>query len=241
MRKAFSCALVVFLLMASLAVAQQLTDVEAQIKAAMPYAAMVREIPGLTLQDYNEAVRQVARERAGSAAAPVAPAARLMSPPSVVGADGTYLGVLSSNPYDPNSTSNPYGKYGSPYSPTSVNNPYSKYGSPYSPDSATNPYAVNAPKIVNPYAGRLSANPYAPDSTSNPYGKYGSPFSPSSINNPYGRLGNPYNPSSVMNPYVVAPMRPLPALPSLPKLPSLPGLPTIAPIAPIAPLAPLWP
>jgi len=37
---------------------------------------------------------------------------------------GEYLGNLNSNPYDPNSVSNPYGKYGSPYSEDSVNNPY---------------------------------------------------------------------------------------------------------------------
>jgi hypothetical protein len=58
----------------------------------------------------------------------------------------TYLGNLSSNPYDPNSTSNRYGVYGSPYSPNSVNNPYGQYGSPYSPYSANNPYATSPPR-----------------------------------------------------------------------------------------------
>ena len=29
--------------------------------------------------------------------------------------DGTYLGELSDNPYDPDSVANPYGRYGSPY------------------------------------------------------------------------------------------------------------------------------
>ena len=37
---------------------------------------------------------------------------------------GKYLGNLSSNPYDPNSVSNPYGQYGSKYSPDSINNEY---------------------------------------------------------------------------------------------------------------------
>lgn len=60
---------------------------------------------------------------------------------------GKYLGNLSSNQYDPNSTSNPYGEYGSKYSADSINNPYGKYGSEYSNDSRNNPYATNAPSI----------------------------------------------------------------------------------------------
>lgn len=60
--------------------------------------------------------------------------------PQVYSQEGKYLGNLNSNPYDPNSVSNPYGQYGSPYSPDSINNPYGRYGSPYSPDSANNPY-----------------------------------------------------------------------------------------------------
>ena len=56
--------------------------------------------------------------------------------------DGTYLGEMNANPYDANSISNPYGKYGSPYSSTSIKNPYSKYGSPYSTESVNNPYVT---------------------------------------------------------------------------------------------------
>ncbi|MDQ3186274.1 MAG: hypothetical protein M3Q16_07450 [Pseudomonadota bacterium] len=63
---------------------------------------------------------------------------------------GKYLGNLSANPYDPNSTSNPYGQYGSKYSPDSINNPHGKYCSPYSNDSAANPYATNPPAIIDP-------------------------------------------------------------------------------------------
>lgn len=63
---------------------------------------------------------------------------------------GKYLGNLSSNPYDANSTSNPYGRYGSEYSADSINNPYGKYGSRYSSDSPNNPYATNPPAIVVP-------------------------------------------------------------------------------------------
>ena len=52
---------------------------------------------------------------------------------------GNYRGKLSANPYDPDSTSNPYGHYGSPFSPDSIKNPYGT-GNPYSPSSPTNPY-----------------------------------------------------------------------------------------------------
>ena len=67
--------------------------------------------------------------------------------PKIVAQDGTYLGELSDNPYDPDSVANPYGRYGNPYSPTSIKNPYSKYGSPYSSQSPNNPYATQAPLL----------------------------------------------------------------------------------------------
>ncbi|MGB4704887.1 MAG: hypothetical protein WBI18_07440 [Candidatus Saccharicenans sp.] len=70
--------------------------------------------------------------------------------PFLIAEDGKYLGRLNSNPYDPESVSNPYGRYGSPYSPESINNPYGKYGSPYSPYSVNNPYTFQAPKIFAP-------------------------------------------------------------------------------------------
>jgi hypothetical protein len=113
------------------------------------------------------------------------------------------LGKLSENPYDPDSTSNPYGQYGSEYSPDSINNPYGRYGSRFSNESATNPYATDAPKLYDSegnYRGRLSSNPYDPESTSNPYGRYGSKYSPESINNPYG-AGSPYRADSPNNRY----------------------------------------
>lgn len=65
-------------------------------------------------------------------------------------ATGKYLGNLSSNQYDPNSVSNPYGKYGSQYSQDSINNPYGTYGSEYSNSSPNNPYATNPPIIITP-------------------------------------------------------------------------------------------
>jgi len=83
----------------------------------------------------------------------LSPAIGNTAPPILVdGQTGKYLGNLSANPYDLNSTSNPYGQYGSPYSQDSINNPYGKYGSPYSNDSPNNPYATNPPVIIQqPY------------------------------------------------------------------------------------------
>jgi hypothetical protein len=211
-------ALLVVIVPVSVAFAQGMT--EAQIRAAVPYARMLQGMPGLTLAQYNAAVRAVATSQQ--------PVAR---------PTGTYLGQLGGSPSAVNSTSNPYGPYGSPASPTSVRNPVSPYGSRVSPQSATNPYATQAPRLVGhdgTYLGELSANPYDPDSVSNPYGRYGSRYSPTSINNPYGKYGSPYSPLSPNNPYtttapsiIAAPTTPVrPALPALPSLPALPTLPT---------------
>lgn len=72
--------------------------------------------------------------------------------PSIYSNDGQwkYLGKLSSNRYDADSTSNPYGMYGSKYSADSINNPYGMYGSKYSPYSPNNPYTTQAPILVAP-------------------------------------------------------------------------------------------
>lgn len=59
--------------------------------------------------------------------------------PQLYDSRGQYRGNLNSNPYDPNSVANPYGRYGSPYSPDSINNPYGA-GSRYHSDSPNNPY-----------------------------------------------------------------------------------------------------
>jgi hypothetical protein len=67
---------------------------------------------------------------------------------SLYGPQGQYLGNLSTNPIDPNSTSNPVGRYGSPVSPDSINNPVGRWGSPVSPDSVNNPLAISPPRII---------------------------------------------------------------------------------------------
>jgi hypothetical protein len=60
--------------------------------------------------------------------------------PQLFDQGGNFRGNLNSNPYDPNSVANPYGRYGSPYSPDSVTNPYGSFGSPYATESPNNPY-----------------------------------------------------------------------------------------------------
>lgn len=117
---------------------------------------------------------------------------------------GTYLGQLSNNRYNSQSTGNPYGQYGGQYSPQSIKNPHGQYGSPYSPKSVNNPYTTDAPKLYSKdgkYLGKVSSNQYDPDSISNPNGRYGSKYSPDSVNNPNGQYGSPYSSQSVNNPY----------------------------------------
>ena len=112
---------------------------------------------------------------------------------------GEYLGKLSANPFASDSTSNPFGIYGSPYSPKSVKNPYNRHGF-----DAQNPYSVKGPKIVGKdgrYLGRLNRNKYHPESISNPYGVYGSKYSPFSVKNSFGVYGSRYSPFSSANPY----------------------------------------
>lgn len=78
-------------------------------------------------------------------------------PPIIVdGQTGKFLGTLSLNSNDPNSVSNPYGRYGSQYSPDSINNPVGRYGSPYSNKSINNPYATNPPIIIDPDVGDIT-------------------------------------------------------------------------------------
>jgi hypothetical protein len=69
------------------------------------------------------------------------------SPYLIDGRTGKYLGNLSSNSLDPNSVSNPIGRYGSSISPDSINNPIGRYGSEISLDSVNNPLATNPPQI----------------------------------------------------------------------------------------------
>jgi hypothetical protein len=47
-------------------------------------------------------------------------------PPPQVSRILSRCGNLSANPFDQDSTSNQFGRYGSPFSPDSPNNPYGK-------------------------------------------------------------------------------------------------------------------
>lgn len=60
-----------------------------------------------------------------------------------------YLGQLGGSQYAPDSTNNPYGRYGSQFSSDSINNPYGNYGSQFSNNSPNNPYATNPPVIID--------------------------------------------------------------------------------------------
>jgi hypothetical protein len=180
-----------FVLLAAVPAAGQQASRECEIRRALPYHELKRLMSDLTPMEYDRLVRELARETHR----PERPL-------------GTYLGRLSENPYLPDSTSNPFGRFGSPYAPNSIANRYGPYGSPFSAYSATNPYATGAPRLFGQdgkYLGRLSANPYDPESVSNPFGRYGSPFSADSITNPFGRYGSPFSPYSATNPYATKP------------------------------------
>lgn len=76
--------------------------------------------------------------------------------------DGTFLGKLNPNEYDPDSIFNEYGNFGSAYSPTSIFNEYSNYGGEYAAQSPFNSYSSTPPKVFldGKFAGFLSVNEY---------------------------------------------------------------------------------
>ena len=72
------------------------------------------------------------------------------SPPILIDQKtGRYLGNLNANQSDPDSVSNPGGRYGSKDSEDSINNPNGKYGNSKSNDSLNNPYATNTPIVLD--------------------------------------------------------------------------------------------
>ena len=62
----------------------------------------------------------------------------LIDTPKLYDSQGRYRGKLSSNPFDPDSVSNPFGRYGNPFSPDSINNPFGA-GNPFSPERRMKP------------------------------------------------------------------------------------------------------
>ncbi len=59
--------------------------------------------------------------------------------PKLYNSDGEFRGNLNGNRFDPDSVSNPYGRYGRRYSSESINNSYGA-GSEFKSDSPNNPY-----------------------------------------------------------------------------------------------------
>lgn len=76
--------------------------------------------------------------------------------------DGTYLGLISSDPFEADSIANSYGAYGNPYSPASIRNEYGIYGGQYGTHSPYNPYNTRPPVIVRDgqVVAYLTVNPY---------------------------------------------------------------------------------
>ena len=68
--------------------------------------------------------------------------------PALIDSKGGYHGRLNGNSFDPESVSNPYGRYGSQYSPDSINNKYGA-GSPYAQNSPYNQFGTGM-RVVNP-------------------------------------------------------------------------------------------
>ena len=65
----------------------------------------------------------------------------------IVASDGTFLGKLNPNIYDPESVFNQYSPYGNQYSPACIFNPYSLYGDQFSITSPFNALSLSPPKI----------------------------------------------------------------------------------------------
>ncbi|MBW4674712.1 MAG: hypothetical protein KME52_11980 [Desmonostoc geniculatum HA4340-LM1] len=66
----------------------------------------------------------------------------------IMGGDGSYLGLVTSDQYDQESICNRYGDYGSPYQANSIFNKYGTYGGEYSQLGAYNKQAGRPPALV---------------------------------------------------------------------------------------------
>ncbi len=66
----------------------------------------------------------------------------------IMGGDGSYLGLVSSDQYNQESICNRYGDYGSPYQANSIFNKYGTYGGEYSQLGAYNKQAGRPPAVV---------------------------------------------------------------------------------------------
>lgn len=76
--------------------------------------------------------------------------AKGVAPPLyLIGADGQFLGKLTTNEFDSDSVFNEFGRYGSKFSSTSIFNEFGKYGSKFSRLSAFNELATDPPYIID--------------------------------------------------------------------------------------------
>lgn len=98
---------------------------------------------------------------------------------TVMGADLQFLGVISDDPFDPESLANPYGIYGDEFSLLSIWNSFSVYGSAFSDLSAYDPFASDPPSVYlnGVFQGYLTTNPdfaprFDPDDVAADIGRY---------------------------------------------------------------------
>ena len=66
---------------------------------------------------------------------------------SIFADDGTFLGFINDNPFDPDSVCNAFGTYGNKFSSLSIWNQFGQYGSNFSALSAFNDFAFSPPVI----------------------------------------------------------------------------------------------
>jgi hypothetical protein len=78
----------------------------------------------------------------------------------IVASDNTYLGVISTDPNDPDSVANPNGQFGDPTSPDSIWNPDGRFGSQSQDDSPWCDWATRPPQLFldGRFRGYLSTN-----------------------------------------------------------------------------------
>jgi hypothetical protein len=168
MRRGVTLSVVLAALFTIPAYAQQSVQ-EAEIRRDVPFETMLREMPGLTRDQYNMAIREVAKREIVAAellvvptpatvssfplpqlapATPMhlaTPTPALVSPPAIV-ADGSSPGVVSSNRFGP---------YVGLFRHASITNLFGPFATPLSPSSLTTLFAVSPlmPLVpVRPYA-----------------------------------------------------------------------------------------
>lgn len=76
--------------------------------------------------------------------------------------DGTFLGYLDPNEFNPKSIFNKFGTYGNEFSSISIFNQYSPYGNPFSQLSVNNEFTQKPPKIIlrGEFIAYLTTNEY---------------------------------------------------------------------------------